>query len=111
MNLLINALQVETDPQNTHMLLGKNTKKYVILNVELICNIYIFIYLFILPLGGLLLSVQDSAAAEEVEQVTQPDAVPNDTTVNLLSSGLFKKRNKKETTPKKKKKEDVGLKI
>ncbi|XP_015175300.1 PREDICTED: ral GTPase-activating protein subunit beta isoform X2 [Polistes dominula] len=57
MNLLINALQVETDPQNTHMLLG-----------------------------GLLLSVQDSAAAEEVEQVTQPDAVPNDTSVNLLSS-------------------------
>lgn len=24
MNLLINALQVETDPQNTHMLLGKS---------------------------------------------------------------------------------------
>lgn len=57
MNLLINALQVETDPQNTHMLLG-----------------------------GLLLSVQDSAAAEEVEQVTQPDIIPNDNTTNLLSS-------------------------
>ncbi|XP_033225547.1 ral GTPase-activating protein subunit beta isoform X3 [Belonocnema kinseyi] len=57
MNLLINALQVETDPLNTHMLLG-----------------------------GLLLSVQDSAAAEEVEQVTQPDAVPNENTSNLLSS-------------------------
>ncbi|XP_024939049.1 ral GTPase-activating protein subunit beta isoform X11 [Cephus cinctus] len=57
MNLLINALQVETDPQNTHMLLG-----------------------------GLLLSVQDSAAAEEVDQVTQPDAVVSDTTTNLLSS-------------------------
>ncbi|XP_012219325.1 ral GTPase-activating protein subunit beta isoform X2 [Linepithema humile] len=57
MNLLINALQVETDPQNTHMLLG-----------------------------ALLLSVQDSAAAEEVEQVTQPDAVANDSTTNLLSS-------------------------
>lgn len=26
MNLLINALQVETDPQNTHMLLGKLTR-------------------------------------------------------------------------------------
>ncbi|XP_058804059.1 ral GTPase-activating protein subunit beta isoform X2 [Phymastichus coffea] len=58
MNLLINALQVEVDPQNTHMLLG-----------------------------GLLLSVQDSAAAEEAEQVTQPDtALPNETTTNLLSS-------------------------
>ncbi|KAL6447256.1 hypothetical protein ACFW04_001486 [Cataglyphis niger] len=57
MNLLINALQVETDPQNTHMLLG-----------------------------ALLLSVQDSAAAEEVEQVTQPDTVANDSTSNLLSS-------------------------
>ncbi|XP_070158722.1 ral GTPase-activating protein subunit beta isoform X2 [Polyergus mexicanus] len=57
MNLLINALQVETDPQNTHMLLG-----------------------------ALLLSVQDSAAAEEVEQVTQPDTVTNDSTSNLLSS-------------------------
>lgn len=73
----------------------------------------LYIYLFILYLGGLLLSVQDSAAAEEVEQVTQPDAVPNDTTVNLLSSGLFKKRNKKKkqkTTPKKESK-NVGLKI
>nr|XP_033327180.1 ral GTPase-activating protein subunit beta isoform X6 [Megalopta genalis] len=57
MNLLINALQVETDPQNTHMLLG-----------------------------ALLLSVQDSAAAEEVEQVTQPDTIAHDSTVNLLSS-------------------------
>ncbi|XP_032672049.1 ral GTPase-activating protein subunit beta isoform X6 [Odontomachus brunneus] len=57
MNLLINALQVETDPQNTHMLLG-----------------------------ALLLSVQDSAEAEEVEQVTQPDVVANDSTTNLLSS-------------------------
>jgi len=38
--------------------------------------------------GGLLLSVQDSASAEEVEQVTQPDTVPgSDTTSNLLSSG------------------------
>ncbi|XP_021916328.1 ral GTPase-activating protein subunit beta isoform X3 [Zootermopsis nevadensis] len=58
MNLLINALQVESDPQNAQMLLG-----------------------------GLLLSVQDSASAEEVEQVTQPDTGPcSDTTSNLLSS-------------------------
>ncbi|XP_031783489.1 ral GTPase-activating protein subunit beta isoform X7 [Nasonia vitripennis] len=58
MNLLINALQVEVDPQNTHMLLG-----------------------------GLLLSVQDSAAAEEAEQVTQPDStISNESTTNLLSS-------------------------
>ncbi|XP_069691801.1 ral GTPase-activating protein subunit beta isoform X2 [Periplaneta americana] len=58
MNLLINALQVESDPQNAQMLLG-----------------------------GLLLSVQDSASAEEVEQVTQPDPGPgSDTTSNLLSS-------------------------
>ncbi|XP_066599368.1 ral GTPase-activating protein subunit beta isoform X2 [Prorops nasuta] len=57
MNLLINALQVESDSLNTHMLLG-----------------------------GLLLSVQDAAAAEEVEQVTQPDVIVNDTTTNLLSS-------------------------
>jgi len=41
-----------------------------------------------LSLGALLLSVQDSAAAEEVEQVTQPDVVANDSTTNLLSSGL-----------------------
>ncbi|XP_067010015.2 ral GTPase-activating protein subunit beta [Anabrus simplex] len=58
MNLLINALQVEADPQNAQMLLG-----------------------------GLLLSVQDSAAAEEMDQVTQPDIGPcSDTTSNLLSS-------------------------
>ncbi|KAJ9585303.1 hypothetical protein L9F63_002888 [Diploptera punctata] len=58
MNLLINALQVESDSQNAQMLLG-----------------------------GLLLSVQDSAAAEEAEQVTQPDPCPgSDTASNLLSS-------------------------
>ncbi|XP_049763292.1 ral GTPase-activating protein subunit beta isoform X1 [Schistocerca cancellata] len=58
MNLLINALQVESDSQNAQMLLG-----------------------------GLMLSVQDSASAEEVEQVTQPDVGPgSDTTSNLLSS-------------------------
>lgn len=46
-NLLINALQVESETVNTHMLLG-----------------------------GLLLCIQDSAASDEVEQVTQP--VPNE---------------------------------
>lgn len=43
MNLVMNALQVETDPINTHMLLG-----------------------------GLYLCVQDSATFETIEQVTQP---------------------------------------
>ncbi|XP_011305025.1 ral GTPase-activating protein subunit beta isoform X2 [Fopius arisanus] len=57
MNLLINALQVESDPLNTHMLLG-----------------------------GLLLSVQDSATAEEVEQSIFLDAVDNETSTNLLTS-------------------------
>ncbi|XP_014232121.1 ral GTPase-activating protein subunit beta isoform X1 [Trichogramma pretiosum] len=58
MNLLINAIQVEVDPQNTHMLLG-----------------------------GLLLSVQDSAASEEVDQVTQLDSnISNEPSTNLLSS-------------------------
>ncbi|KAF4523460.1 hypothetical protein B566_EDAN008869 [Ephemera danica] len=58
MNLLISALQVETDSLNCQMLLG-----------------------------GLLLSVQDSAAAEEAEQVMQPEsAVGPDSTSNLLSS-------------------------
>ncbi|KAK0179173.1 hypothetical protein PV327_007988 [Microctonus hyperodae] len=57
MNLLINALQVESDPLNTHMLLG-----------------------------GLLLSVQDSATVEEVEQSAALDALANDTSTNLLSS-------------------------
>ncbi|KAE8751950.1 hypothetical protein FOCC_FOCC001427 [Frankliniella occidentalis] len=63
MNLLINALQVESDPQNTQMLLG-----------------------------GLLLSVQDSAAFELSDQVAQPDVVGtsglanSDCASNLLSS-------------------------
>ena len=49
------------------------------------CNFYnLFSFL-----GALLLSVQDSAAAEEVEQVTQPDALAHDSAVNLLSSGLL----------------------
>lgn len=59
MNLLMNALQVESDPQNTHMLLG-----------------------------GLLLCVQDSSVLELVEQVAQPDNNA-ETTSNLLSSGEF----------------------
>ncbi|XP_018330220.1 ral GTPase-activating protein subunit beta isoform X2 [Agrilus planipennis] len=54
MNLVMNALQVENDSTNTHMLLG-----------------------------GLFLCVQDSAAFESVEQVTQPST---DTSSNLLSS-------------------------
>lgn len=62
MNLLINALQVESDPQNTQMLLG-----------------------------GLLLSVQDSAAFEFSDQVSQPDVgnaglTNSDSASNLLSS-------------------------
>lgn len=55
----MNALQVETDPQNTHMLLG-----------------------------GLLLCVQDSAIFEESETNTelyQSSPAPSD--ANLLSSG------------------------
>ncbi|XP_044749908.1 ral GTPase-activating protein subunit beta isoform X3 [Coccinella septempunctata] len=54
MNLLMNALQIETDAQNTHMLLG-----------------------------GLFLSVLDSATYERVEQFTQP---PAEAGSNLLSS-------------------------
>lgn len=77
MNLLINALQVETDSQNTHMLLGKLNIYYTV-----ICVTHFF-------LGALLLSVQDSAAVEEVEQVTQPDTIAHDSTLNLLSSGLL----------------------
>ncbi|KAF7994357.1 hypothetical protein HCN44_003829 [Aphidius gifuensis] len=58
MNLLINALQVENDSLNTHMLLG-----------------------------GLMLSVQDSATVEEVEKTTVIESMINDnTTTNLLSS-------------------------
>lgn len=54
MNLLMNALQIETDAQNTHMLLG-----------------------------GLFLSVLDSAKFEKVEHFTQP---PTESGSNLLSS-------------------------
>lgn len=66
------------DPQNTHMLLGELEMTY--------SGTFVTRYLFV---GALLLSVQDSAAAEEVEQVTQPDTVVHDSTVNLLSSGLL----------------------
>ncbi|XP_066254147.1 ral GTPase-activating protein subunit beta isoform X7 [Euwallacea similis] len=54
MNLLMNALQVEYDPLNTHMLLG-----------------------------GLFLSVQDSALYETTEHITQ---AVNESSSNLLSS-------------------------
>lgn len=59
-NILINALQVETDGQNTHMLLG-----------------------------GLLLSVQDSTVFEENENIGgySQTSQPNSDT-NLLSSGF-----------------------
>ncbi|XP_035223369.1 ral GTPase-activating protein subunit beta-like isoform X3 [Stegodyphus dumicola] len=61
-NLLINALQVETESTNTHMLLG-----------------------------GLLFYIQDSAASEEVEQITQPssaDIVSVESVTSLLCSDL-----------------------
>lgn len=48
MNLVMNALQVETDPLNSHMLLG-----------------------------GLFLCVQDSSIFEGVDQVTQQTAETN----------------------------------
>lgn len=57
----MNAIQVETDPQNTHMLLG-----------------------------GLMLCVQDSALFEECAEINvdtrQTSPAPSDT--NLLSSGM-----------------------
>lgn len=60
-NILMNAIQVETDPQNTHMLLG-----------------------------GLMLCVQDSALFEECAEINvearQTSPAPSDT--NLLSSGM-----------------------
>lgn len=60
-NILINALQVETDGQNTHMLLG-----------------------------GLLLAVQDSTIFEEIENIggSSQTSPPNSDT-NLLSSGFY----------------------
>lgn len=65
-NTLMNALQVETDAQNTHMLLG-----------------------------GLLLTVQDAVTFEETELVgtehlRAASPTPGDT--NLLSSGMLKSR-------------------
>ncbi|GFY51172.1 ral GTPase-activating protein subunit beta [Trichonephila inaurata madagascariensis] len=61
-NLLINALQVETESLNIHMLLG-----------------------------GLLFYIQDSAASEEVEQITQPPLNDNasvESVSSVLSSEL-----------------------
>lgn len=61
----MNAIQVETDPQNTHMLLG-----------------------------GLMLCVQDSALFEECADINvdtrQTSPAPSDT--NLLSSGMLRFR-------------------
>lgn len=58
-NILMNALQVETDAQNTHMLLG-----------------------------GLMLCVQDSAIFEDTNtDYRHTSPAPSDT--NLLSSGIF----------------------
>lgn len=61
-NILMNALQVESDSQNTHMLLG-----------------------------GLMLCVQDSALFEECAEIgadgRQTSPAPSDT--NLLSSGML----------------------
>ncbi|XP_031623327.1 ral GTPase-activating protein subunit beta isoform X3 [Contarinia nasturtii] len=63
-NILMNAIQVETDPQNTHMLLG-----------------------------GLMLCVQDSALFEECAEINvdarQTSPAPSDT--NLLSSAYSDK--------------------
>lgn len=73
-NILMNALQVETDAQNTHMLLG-----------------------------GLLLTVQDSVTFEETELAGSDHlhagspAPPHDS--NLLSSGM-KENNIAETISK-----------
>ncbi|KAJ8919438.1 hypothetical protein NQ315_016536, partial [Exocentrus adspersus] len=57
MNLLMNALQIESDPQNTHMLLG-----------------------------GLFLCVQDSAIYEKVEQVTQPSTETSSNLLSSVAS-------------------------
>jgi hypothetical protein len=65
-NILMNALQVETDAQNTHMLLG-----------------------------GLLLTVQDAVAFEESEQSGSDLLQPSPADGNLLSSGMRVKTTKK----------------
>ncbi|XP_063707016.1 ral GTPase-activating protein subunit beta isoform X2 [Culicoides brevitarsis] len=61
-NILMNALQVETDPQNTHMLLG-----------------------------GLLLTVQDAVTFEETENPDPFHASPPPAESNLLSSACSEK--------------------
>lgn len=58
-NILMSALQIETDSQNTHMLLG-----------------------------GLLLCVQDSVSFEDSESVSDMNSTSAKET-NLLSSGEF----------------------
>lgn len=57
----MNAIHVETDPQNTHMLLG-----------------------------GLMLSVQDSALFEECAEINvdMRQTTPDTSDTNLLSSGI-----------------------
>ncbi|CAG2056843.1 unnamed protein product [Timema podura] len=113
MNLLINALQVEADPHNAQMLLVNMlltdfilmASTFLVSCIQCPCFCCICDYgykvrpvqhfkstsraLLFSIAGGLLLCVQDSAAAEEVEQVTQPNNTGpgSDTTSNLLSSG------------------------
>lgn len=62
-NIMMNALQVETDAQNTHMLLG-----------------------------GLMLCVQDSAIFEETSDINTdyPHTSPAPSDTNLLSSGIHR---------------------
>lgn len=81
MNLLINALQFESDSHNTQMLLGT-------MNHLLIGNYFNLYFIFS---GGLLLCVQDSAISEESQNYSDSDVTAHsDTTSNLLSSGILK---------------------
>lgn len=84
MNLLINALQFESDSHNSQMLLGIMWIFYF-----LIVCIFNFFFICIFDfLGGLLLCVQDSAIFEERENDAGSDiTAQSDTTSNLLSSG------------------------
>lgn len=80
MNLLINALQFESDSHNSQMLLGTMSR----------FSFFIMILGFIF-IGGLLLCVQDSATFEESENDADSNVTAHsDTTSNLLSSGIFK---------------------
>lgn len=58
-----------------------------IVNISIIIYTYIKFFVYFI-LGGLLLSVQDSACAEEVDQITQDVGSCSDNTSNLLSSGI-----------------------